>query len=135
MASVFDALMTSSAIPSINAIFGQAATYTLVDVGTVYTVSAILQKDVIIPSGLTGVVERRTQIQISDNYLPGIIPKRGDVITIDADRWIVLSRESDDGYIITFTVRPGDRVTNRASVDTDALTVDSTSDSADKGLL
>lgn len=134
MSSVFDALMSSSAIPAINDIFGQSATYTLDGAGTVYTVSAILQKDVVVPSGLTGVAERRTQVQISDNYLPGIIPKRGDVVTIGTDRWIVLSREADDGYISTFTVRPGDKLSNRYSVDSDTVLGDSTAAGADKAI-
>jgi len=127
--------MINTVMPTINNVFGQSASYTLSGVGTVYPVVAIVQKDVIVPSGLTGASEYRTQIEIASSSLAGIIPKRNDVITIGTDRWIVLSLESDDGYLSRFIVRPGNELTGRASVDTDALTVDSTADTADKSML
>jgi hypothetical protein len=108
MASVFDTLMTGTVVPALATVFGQAGTYTVSDTGAVIVVSAMLQKDVVVVNGLTGASEYRTQIEIASSSLSSIVPRRGDVVTIGTDRWIVLSRDSDDGYLTRLIVRPGD---------------------------
>lgn len=106
--SVFAEIMTDTAVPALAAIFGDPATYAVADPAATLTVSAILTRNVAVPNGLTGATEVQTRIEIPTADLNGTIPRRGDVVTIGTERWLVLARDSDDGYFSRLIVRPGD---------------------------
>lgn len=106
--SLFRTLMTDSVIPALTGYFGDSATYYVADTDATVSVDAILSENVAVPNQLSGATEYQTQIEIPSSQLTGIKPRRGDVITIDSVRWIVLTRLTDDGYLSRITVRRGD---------------------------
>lgn len=107
--SDFSDLMSGTAVPLIKSFFGDAATYTVDSTDEELTVVAIVDKDVVNPlTESTSAIEKQTIITIATTDLAGNIPRRNDVITIGADRYIVLKRESDDGYFSRIIVRAGD---------------------------
>lgn len=107
--SDFSDLMDGTAVPLIKSFFGDAATYTVDSTGSELTVVAIVDKDVVTPlAEATSATEKQTIITIATADLSGNIPRRNDVITIGDDRYIVLSRQSDDGYFSRLVVRAGD---------------------------
>lgn len=106
--SVFSTIMTGTAVPAMAAIFGDTASYAVADPAATLAVSAILTRNVAVPNGLTGATEIQTRIEIPTADLTGTVPRRGDVVTIGTDRWLVLARDGDDGYFTRLIVRAGD---------------------------
>jgi len=106
--SQFADIMTDSAVPALVDVFGDAATYLVADTAATLAVSAIVSLDVIVLNGQTGMQEYRNQIEIPSADLTGIVPRRGDEITVGTARYIVLARDADDGYLSRFIVRRGD---------------------------
>lgn len=106
--SDFSDLMTNTAVPVITGFFGDSGTYYVDDTGDTLTITAIVERDVAVPLDASGAVEYQTRITIAASELSSITPRRNDVITIDSERFIVLSRNANDGYLVQLVVRPGD---------------------------
>jgi len=106
--SQLDDIMSSVGIPKIQEVFGDSATYTIIDMSETIAVTAILTRGVVNPLAAQGANERITTIQIANSDLAGHTPKRKDEVLIGSERFIVLERSGDDGYFTTLTVRPGD---------------------------
>lgn len=106
--SSFSALMTSVAVPAIANFFGDSASYYSDATGETTAVTAIVERDVAVPLDATGATEYQTKITIPATDLPGITPRRADVVTVGSERFIVQARLANDGYLVQLTVRPGD---------------------------
>lgn len=105
--STFADLMTTTAVPLLTGFFGDSGTYYSDDTGDTTTITAILERDVQNPLDATG-AEYQTRITIAASELSGVTPRRNDVITVGSERFIVLSRAANDGYLVQLVVRPGD---------------------------
>lgn len=100
--------MTAVGVPVIAETFGDPATYFSVASTESIAVTAMVDRDLAVPLDATGAIEYQTRITIPTSDLNGVVPKRLDTVTIGSEVFVVLARNSNDGYLTQLTVRAGD---------------------------
>lgn len=96
-----------TAATAISRALGEPATYTALSPAGMFSLRAIVERDIITPiPGLESMaIERRTVITVCAADLAGRVPTMGDTVTIGSETWKVLCIEQDDGYLVRLKVR------------------------------